>query len=310
MSGEKQACLTVCLTMRKVLQPLFFAILSAVLAACSNADGIGLHDTQDLGRLVRLTGEVSAGDVTVILQAGEELTATGPVVAPEGKNLIIRGIPGAPAHIVLGEGGFVASGSIVIENAVIDAATIGTPLIALSAQPSAEALNGTDYYDIPTVTLRNVTVRGLRHELLSDSGEKYCVQRLTVDNSHIGLAADGTARNGDGNMQNAGNTPLPALFNLSSGGAKELLLTATTVDGNGAQMTDVVAYHPAARLDRYGFDTATDRQSIVVEGCLFTAFSVAGKWINAKSMTANSFTNITMSGNSWVQCKRPAIARH
>lgn len=140
-----------------------------------------IHDGDELSEAITLYSEVVDGVPTLTLPAGVsvELNAEVQLLAP----LSIKGDAQNPAKIKIGaEGKF--TGGLQIENAIIDASELASPLITLGTEDAAE-------WTFASVGFVNVTMTGLKQALVYSGCKNYDVA-LLVDNSNIQVAADVT----------------------------------------------------------------------------------------------------------------------
>ena len=204
-----------------------------------------------------------------------------------------------------------AAGNIVIngKGAVIDASAITTgedgstsaPFIQLSTTPQvdfAEKADGTptDYYKVDNVTLKDVTVNGLKNSIFWDNNTKYLVVAFTFDNVFFTLATDA--------VQNE------ALISFQAGGAKDFSITNSTFIGNNAGAKYFVRYNNAARLDRYGYNTSTDLMNMVYTNNTFYGLLVAdGQWANYSAISGQKYVSFDVQKNIWFNCGKQIIRR-
>ena len=211
--------------MKYITKLLTAAITILLLTACQQADST--PQTEDLNRLLDRTAAVSSGDIVILLQAGELLTAKEPVVVPDGKKLIIKGIEGAPAKITLGENGLVVGNSLEIENVNIEASTVTTPLITMSTEPGGDLI--ADYCHVETIRLKNVSVWNMEHSLLFDDKMQYCVDSLTLDKAVISLKGEAGQRDD--------------LLFFRQGGVQELIINNSVIYGSHGVAKYFVRYN-------------------------------------------------------------------
>lgn len=121
----------------------------------------------------------------VELAAGAEIELTEPINVPGLVEII--GDEENPATIKLAAG-FVVSQSFAIDNVVIDASELATPLISLPAEEAPAT-----WVEIPVIGLNNVVINGLTQAVFYSGVKQYAIQDFVIDNSIIQVAADVTA---------------------------------------------------------------------------------------------------------------------
>ncbi|MDE6395619.1 MAG: DUF4957 domain-containing protein, partial [Duncaniella sp.] len=199
-------------------------------------------------------------------------------------------------------GAYTVSGSIEIpaglvingNGATIDASALEAPFILMSETPAVDAIN--DYYRVGAITISNVTVNGIKNSIFYDNNVKYCVVDFTIDNSTLALAT--TA------VQNE------ALISFKNGGAKDFTVKNSTIYGNGDVAKYFIRYNNNARLDRYGFDTATDFQTMTYTcNTFYNLLKSDGQWGNYNGIGGQKYSKFDVQKNIWVDCGKDIIRR-
>ena len=213
-------------------------------------------------------GVKKVGNITINLTEGAAYTVSAPIVAPAG--LVING-----------------------NGATIDASAVDAALFQLSTTPSAEAVN--DYFRVESMKIADVTITGVKHNIIYDNNTKYCVVDLTIENALIGLATESVSND--------------ALIAFQAGGVKDFTVKNSTVYGN-AVANYFIRYNNNSRLDRYGFDKETEFQTMTyLNNTFYKVIKDGGQWGNYNGISGQVFSKFDIQKNIWVDCSTDIIRR-
>ena len=213
-------------------------------------------------------GVKKVGNITINLTEGAAYTVSAPIVAPAC--LTING-----------------------NNATIDASAVDAALFQLSTTPAVEAVN--DYFRVENMKIANVTITGVKHNIIYDNNTKYCVVDLTIENAVIGLATESVSND--------------ALIAFQAGGVKDVNIKNSTVYGN-AVAKYFIRYNNSARLDRYGFDKETEFMTMNYQSNTFYKVIAAdGQWANYSAVGGQNYVKFDIQKNIWVDCAGDVIRR-
>lgn len=191
----------------------------------------------------------------------------------------------------------VADRSLLIKgkNVRIDASNNdGEAFILLSKTPGVGLTN--NYYRMGEITLKGLTITGLKGSLLYDNGVQYCVPTMTIDDCVIGLATE--------TVQNE------AVISFKQGGVKDFTIKNSTVYGNNAVAKYFIRYNNSARLDRYGYDKDTEFQTMTYTDNTFYGLLVAdGQWGNYNGISGQVYSKFDVERNIWYNCGKDIIRR-
>ena len=213
-------------------------------------------------------GVKKVGNITINLTEGAAYTVSAPIVAPAG--LVING-----------------------NGATIDASAVDAALFQLSTTPAVEAVN--DYFRVDNMKIANVTITGVKHNIIYDNNTKYCVVDLTIENAVIGLATESVSND--------------ALIAFQAGGVKDFTVKNSTVYGN-AVANYFIRYNNNSRLDRYGFDKETEFQTMTyLNNTFYKVIKDGGQWGNYNGISGQVFSKFDIQKNIWVDCSTDIIRR-
>ena len=196
------------------------------------------------------------------------------------------------------------NGSIIDASGIVggEDGSVSAPFIQLSTTPQVdfiEKFDGsgpTDYYGVAQVAIRDVTVKGLKNSIFWDNNTKYCVGELLIENSYFQLATEA--------VQNE------ALISFQAGGAKEINIRNNTFAGNNAVAKYFIRYNNSARLDRYGYNTATDYMIMGYVNNTFVNLLIAdGQWGNYSAISGQKYVAFNVEKNIWWNCGKQIIRR-
>ena len=235
---------------------------------------VNVANGQDLSEVFAVAkGDKNPSDVLVILEAGAQLKITKPIVVG---------------------GNFVMKSSKYDAPATIDASELTEPFILLSETPAVEVIN--DYYRINELKIHDVNVMGLKNSIIYDNNKKYCVVNLGIDGTLMQLATE--------EVKNE------ALISFQGGGVKDLGIVGCTFYGNNDVAKYFVRYNNSARLDRYGFDTKTDFQTMLYsENTFYGLLKEDGQWGNYNGIAGQNYSKFDITGNIWYNCGKDIVRR-
>ncbi len=148
--------------------------------------------------------------ITINLAAGATYTLSNPI-SPSG-SLIINGAKGAVIDATDLKSAPSTGGKSDEEEKATNAS-----FILMSSTPSVSLTNG--YYRVDQITIKDVTIKGLKNALFFDHEVKYCVLNFTIDNVLLQAEASGKQ---DG------------LIAFKKGGYKDFTIKNSTVYGNNS----------------------------------------------------------------------------
>ncbi len=246
---------------------------------------------------------VKEGKETLALPAGAAYKAGSTVYVDKKLNII--GDESDPATLELGMKGFVIKDALDMENMIIDAATNAEPFIALSAEPNEELLganNGSSYYNImDPVILRNLTITGVKGNLLYDNGKPYALDNVLIENCIVQLRTPKDKKE--------------TVIYMKGGAIRMLEVNTSTFYQKGQGDNDYfVRYGNNINLNRMGYTIDMEAEDFVPQGFIYesnTFYKVAyeGQWGNYSGFNGQKFTAFTVNKNIWVDCGSGQIAR-
>ena len=220
-----------------------------------------LDDDKDLGKAIN--EYVKDGFSQFVLEDYGQYEVRQPIVVEKG--LLIKGL-GAIIH-----------------------ANTGEALIQLSETPVVEAVN--DYYRVSEITLKGLTIKGLRNSLVYDNNVKYCVENLNIDDCVVELTTEAVKND--------------ALISFQGGGVKDFCVKNSTVFGNSPVAKYFARYNNAARVDRFGYETS-EHTTVTYENNTFYNVNT-GNWANYSGIS--NYTIYSVVKNIWVNCGDGETAR-
>lgn len=241
-------------------------------------------------------GLSAADDIVVAPAAGTDIAAAiaEAKAAHESVGRITVNLA-ADATYTLGASIEPSAGLIINGNgATIDATALEAPFILMSATPSVEIVN--DFYRVDSVAVSNITVNNLKNSIFYDNNVKYCVVDLTFDNTTLSLATTAVENE--------------ALISFKAGGAKDFTVRNSTIYGNGDVAKYFIRYNNNARLDRYGFDIATDFQTMTyLDNTFYNLLKSDGQWGNYNGIAGMKYSKFDVKKNIWFDCGKDIIRR-
>lgn len=241
-------------------------------------------------------GLSAADDIVVAPAAGSDIAAAIAEAKAAHESVGRITVNLAPdASYTLGASIEPCAGLIINGNgATVDAAALEAPFILMSATPSVEIVN--DFYRVDSVAVSNITVNNLKNSIFYDNNVKYCVVDLTLDNTTLSLATTAVENE--------------ALISFKAGGAKDFTVRNSTIYGNGDVAKYFIRYNNNARLDRYGFDTATDFQTMTyLDNTFYNLLKSDGQWGNYNGIAGMKYSKFDVKKNIWFDCGKDIIRR-
>lgn len=238
------------------------------------------------------------------LQAGKYYKVTKELNfgASPGKPIILRCEDETKrAYLAMGDddAGFIVPNSFILEGINITCGASTRPLITLNDAPDASLIptvvtRPTAYYRINSLNITNCDIKGLAGSLMYDSGQQYCVVRLTIYNMLLALNTTTDA------------VKIGSLLSFYGGGVKEFSIRNSTVYQTSATGNPqyFLRYGNAARIDRYGYNTDEskyDPEKTKITYLNNTFYKVAsGNWANYSSLQYGTIYDVQR--NIWVEC--------
>lgn len=238
--------------------------------------------------IIAATIEPTEGDIAAAVAAKKaEIEAAGDKIGDITINLA------KDAAYTLGSS-IETAGSLIINGngATVNAAANAAALISLTGGKAGE----NDYLMIDQVKIDGVTIKGIKSSVLYDNNVKICLVDLTVNNSVLEFATEAVDNE--------------ALISFKAGGAKDINITNSTFYGNNAVAKYFVRYNNFARLDRYGFDTATELMVMNYQNNTFHGLLKAdGQWGNYSAISGQKYVKFDIKNNIWYNCGNDIIRR-
>ena len=230
--------------------------------------------TVENGKDIAAEVEAAAGgeavrNLTITLEENGEYTLSAPLEA--GGNIIINGAEGA----------------------IIDASGNSGAFIQMSATPMVEA-NSKSAYIIDNVTIKDVTIKGVKSSLFWDNKVKYGIAAFTIDNAVIELTTE-TLKN-------------DAVISFQGGGIKDFSITNSTVYGNAVGNYFLRYNGNNGRIDNLGYDKNVDTQSWTYENNTFyKVLKSNGQWGNGPA--GQSYFVYSVKNNIWYDSSKEIARR-
>lgn len=211
--------------------------------------------------LFNVTGAVNkkAKNVTINLTADAAYTVTEPIVA--GGSIAINGAAGA----------------------TIDASALTAPFIQMSATPGVAA-NEKGGYPIDGITIKDVTITGVKAQLIYANKVKYLFGKILVENSVIGI--DGTNKK--------------TIFDFNGGGLPEdLTVNKSTIWANPSNAVNGGFYstQSGSKMDDVG---ATKNEIAITNSTLYNIAN--GKPVSTLRQNSQTGQKYTVKNNIIVDC--------
>lgn len=223
----------------------------------------------------------AAKNITINLAAGVRYTLSRPIMP--SASLIINGAEGAVIDA--------SNLSANTYNSKKDDEKEGsnTAFILMSDTPSGTQTDG--YYRVEQVTVKDVTIKGLKSAFFSDGDNKkapYCVVNFTIDNVVV---------------ESTPSTKIYGLLLFKRGGFKDLTIRNSTFYGNGSKNLKAFTY-AKADLQSFGYDTAKNKHNITYQNNTFVnvlAPTNEEGW-SKDPFTGTDYVNYDIQANIWYNC--------
>jgi hypothetical protein len=218
----------------------------------------------------------TARNITINLAAGGSYTLSNPIMP--GGNLIINGAEGAVID---------ASNLTSVPNGKKSDEEKGTnSFILMSDKPGISQTSG--YYRVDQVTIKDLTIKGLKNGLFSDHEQKYCIVNFTIDN--VVLQAEA------GSKQDA-------LIAFKKGGYKDFTIKNSTVYGNNSNNSKCFTL-TKADLSAMGYDATKSRHYVTYLNNTFVNLlptSSAETWAQ-EAFNGVAYVTYDIQNNIWYGC--------
>ena len=158
--------------------------------------------------------------------------------------------------------------------------------IVMSNSPATSQTNG--YYRVNEVTIKNVTIKGLKNALFSDDEVKYCIVNFTIDN--VVLQAEAGSKQ-DG------------LIAFKKGGYKDFTIKNSTVYGNNSKNAKCFTV-TKADLKSMGYDVTKTRHNVTYLNNTFVnvlPLTSAEKWAT-EAFNGVGYVTYDIQNNIWYGC--------
>ena len=223
----------------------------------------------------------TAKNITINLAAGGRYTLSKPII-PSG-SLIINGAEGATI-----DASNLSASSV---NSKKDDEKEGTnnAFIVMSTTPSGVQTNG--YYRVDQVTVKDVTIKGLKGAFFSDGDNKkapYCVVNFSIDNVVV---------------ESAPSSKIYGLLLFKRGGYKDLTIKNSTFYGNGTKNMKAFTYTKADLKD-FGYDTSKNVHNITYLNNTFVNIlaSTSDECWSSDAFIGTDYVNYDIQSNIWYNC--------
>jgi hypothetical protein len=263
----------------KKIYSLFLMIMVSMTSFAQTAVDINISPASgDITAALNqaLEGGKVARSITINLAAGGKYTISNPIVP--GSSLIINGA----------------------KDAVIDASNLtsapggkkgdeekGTnSFILMSSSPSISQTSG--FYRVSEVTIKNVTIKGLKNALFSDHEVKYCIEKFTIDN--VVLQAEAGSK-------------LDGLIAFKKGGYKDFTIQNSTVYGNNSKNAKSFTV-TKADLKAMGYDATKTRHYVTYLNNTFVnvlPLTSAETWA-VEAFNSVGYVTYDIQNNIWYGC--------
>ena len=223
----------------------------------------------------------TARSITINLAAGATYTLSNPI-SPSG-SLVINGAKGAVIDATDLKSAPSTGGKSDEEE---EGKATNASFILMSSTPSVSQTNG--YYRVDQITIKDVTIKGLKNALFFDHEVKYCVLNFTLDNVLLQAEASGKQ---DG------------LIAFKKGGYKDFTIKNSTVYGNNSKYAKRFIVS-RADLHAFGFDTTKELHNITYLNNTFVNVlptSSDEAWADDAFVGAD-YVNYNIQNNIWYGC--------
>lgn len=226
-----------------------------------------------------LAGGKVARSITINLTAGGSYTLSNPIV-PSG-NMIINGAEGAVIDATNLKSAPNSGGHGDEEDEGKDVA-----FILMSTSPSVGQTSG--YYRVNEVTVKDVTIKGLKNALFYDHGVKYCVVAFTIDNVVL---------------QWEPSVKQEGLIAFKKGGYKDLTVKNSTVYGNNSKNAKSFTT-TKADIHSFGYDVTKNRHAVTYLNNTFVNVlptTSAETWA-VEAFNGVGYVDYDFQNNIWYGC--------
>lgn len=238
---------------------------------------VEVKEGEDIAAAAQAAAEQTNANVTLNLTEGATYELSQPLVVNNNNNLIING-NGATIN---------ASGN---NGALIQ---YSAPAAAPRRAPATPA-DGWTYID--NVTIKDVTITGIKGSIFYDNNEKICVDNFTIDNAVLSLATEAVDNE--------------ALISFKAGGIKDFTIKNSTVYGNNAVAKYFIRYSNNGRIDRYGYGADDTWSMTYTNNTFYGLLKEDGQWGNYSGVAGKAGQMImTIKDNIWYNCDASTMRR-
>ena len=226
-------------------------------------------------------------DITEIIatKAGGHPISSIDITLAEDKNYMLTAPISASGDIVInGNGGTIDASNV--DGALISYQAPAAAAPALNRAPATEA-EGWTYMD--NVTIKDVTITGIKGSIFYDNNVKLCVENFTIENAVLGLATE--AVNNE------------AIIAFQGGGAKNFAVKNSTVYGNNAVAKYFLRYNNGSTIKAYGYsgNWNDDHTTFTyLNNTFYNLLKADGQWYNGRGIVNGSIYNVQK--NIWYNC--------
>lgn len=218
----------------------------------------------------------TARSITINLKAGAKYTISNPIMP--GSSVIINGAEGAVID---------ASNLTSVSNGKKSSEEkANNSFILMSSTPAISETKG--FYRVNEVTIKNVTIKGLKNALFSDNEVKYCIVSFTIDNVLLQAEA-GSKQDG--------------LIAFKKGGYKDFTIKNSTVYGNNSKNAKSFTV-TKADLKAMGYDATKTRHNVTYLNNTFVnvlPLTSAETWA-VEAFNSVGYVTYDIQNNIWYGC--------
>lgn len=218
----------------------------------------------------------TARSITINLKAGGSYTISNPITP--GSSVIINGAKDALID---------ASNLTSVSNGKkSDEEKATNSFILMSSTPAISENKG--FYRVKEVTIKNVTIKGLKNALFSDHEVKYCIESFTIDNVLLQAEA-GSKQDG--------------LIAFRKGGYKDFTIKNSTVYGNNSKNAKSFTV-TKADLKAMGYDATKTRHNVTYLNNTFVnvlPLTSAETWA-VEAFNSVGYVTYDIQNNIWYGC--------
>ena len=229
----------------------------------------------------KLGSDGVAKSITINLATGGKYTLSRPI--EPSASLIINGAQGA----VIDASNLANDRSKSSDDEEENGANAA--FIHMSTTPSGVQTNG--YYRVDQVTIKDVTIKGLKNALFFDGDNKkalYCVENFTIDNVMVEMVP---------------SSKLYGMILFKRGGYKDLTIKNSTFYGNNSKNIKSFTY-TKADLKAFGYDATKNVHNITYMNNTFVnvfAATSAECW-STDAFIGADYVNYDIQNNIWYNC--------